>query len=169
MYQSHLAFTIWEVFSNLSCSLILSIFLLLFEKPNWHQVLRYFSRDYGIGQWPDWDVGCKKAPAKVIPPKLGPFPLLFKGRWHFHPTQFVEVHRVPGSGQLHRLLEWRQKWAPGASQEHLVRCIDFTKPLVTLLVLEIWGNMTIEPMFQHLWHVNSYYEAFSYSCTAVWG
>lgn len=58
-------------------------FQLLFEKPDWHQVLRYLSRDYGIGQWPDWDVGCKKAPAKVNSPEAWPLSSPLQGQVPF--------------------------------------------------------------------------------------
>lgn len=102
-------------------------------------------------------------------PKLGPRPPLFKGRWSFHPSWLIEVKRVPGLDQLCRLQEWWEKWAPGASQEHLVRCIDFMKPLMSVLVLEIQRNMIYRVDVPTLYGIlRTVYEAFSYSCTSVW-
>ena len=120
-------------------ALILSIFSVTFWKPHWHQFLRHFSKDYSIGQWPDWDVGCKKAPAKIN--LLEAWPLTSpQGQVAFSSCWVCWSPQGFWLGSALRLQEWWEKWSPGASQELLVRCIDFYKISDIDLVLEIWGN-----------------------------
>lgn len=123
-----------------------------------------FSKDYMVAQGPDQDVGRQKAPAEVNLSRAGPQIFPVQGRVVASSFIFLSLLTLivfSNLNQLFRLHEQWEKWVLGASQVHLVRCMDPTK-LLNVLVLETQENIIYTDDFLIFYGIQSYNGALSY-------